>query len=66
MSADIISFPLKASNCLDQQRWIPAPRERRAPGRPLLGWLRLTGIMLAVLSSWALVIGTARLIAIVL
>jgi len=66
MSADIISFPLKASSCLDQQRWIPAPRERRASGRSLLGWLRLTGIMLAVLSSWALVIGTARLIAIVL
>jgi len=66
MSADIISFPLKASSCLDQQRWIPAPRERRTSAPPMIGWLRLTGIMLAVLSSWALVIGTARLVAIVL
>ena len=66
MSADIISFPLKASNCLDQQRWIPAPRERRPSHPSALGWARLTGIMLAVSVELALVIGTARMVATIL
>jgi hypothetical protein len=66
MSANIISFPLRASTGLDQQRWIPAPRARQAQARSGLGWLRLSGILFAGLSSWALVIGAARLVATVL
>lgn len=62
MSAEIISFPFKAQD-FDQQRWIPAPRARQASHRPVRGWLRLAGIVGAVLSSWLVVIGTARLIA---
>ncbi|MDB5363571.1 MAG: hypothetical protein JWO51_4868 [Rhodospirillales bacterium] len=62
MSAEIISFPFKAQD-FDQQRWIPVPRARQAPRRPVRGWLRLAGIVGAVLSSWLLVIGTARVIA---
>ncbi len=66
MSADIIAFPLRASTGLDQQRWIPSPRERRPAGRLLLGWLRVSGVLFAALSSWALVVGAVRLIATVL
>jgi len=66
MSAEIISFPFRTSTDTEQQRWIPAPRARETRIRPVVGWLRLGGIALAVLSSWGLVIGTARLVATVL
>lgn len=66
MSANIISFPLQASTGIDQQRWIPAPRARKAKARAGMGWLRVSGIVFAALSSWALVIGAARLVATVL
>ncbi len=63
MSADIIAFPFKAATGIDQQRWIPGPRERRAPVRSASGWLHLAGILGAVASSWILVIGAAQMIA---
>jgi hypothetical protein len=66
MSAEIISFPLKSPTGLDQQRWIPAPRGRRTPALSLVGWLRLTAVLLCIVSSWLMVIGTAHLIAFVL
>jgi hypothetical protein len=66
MSAQIISFPMNASAPVEQQRWIPAPRARRSASRSLVGWLRLTGVLLAIISSWSLVIGTAHLISIIL
>lgn len=63
MSAEIIAFPFKISAGIDQQRWIPGPRARQTAARPNIAWLRLAGILGAALSSWVLVIGTARLIA---
>lgn len=63
MSAEIIAFPMQAST--EQQRWIPAPRQR-TQARVGLGWARLGGIAFAVVSSWVLVIGAARLMATVL
>jgi hypothetical protein len=66
MSAEIISFPLKPAR-VEQQRWIPAPRPRhRAPARSLAGWLRLAGVLMCIVASWFVVLGTAHLIAIVL
>lgn len=58
-SAEIIAFPLKTVSCIDQQRWIPAPQPRAA-GIPILGYLRLGGILFAALLSWVLVIGLFR------
>ena len=66
MSAQIISFPMNASAVIEQQRWIPAPRVRRSAAPSIAGWLRLAGVLLAVVTSWSLVLGTAHLIAAVL
>jgi hypothetical protein len=66
MSAEIIAFPLKAPSCIDQQRWIPTPVGRRAEGFPIIGYLRLCGILFAALSGWLAVIGALRLVAFVL
>ena len=59
-TAEIIAFPLKISSCIDQQRWIPAPQPRRSDGVPILGYLRLGGILVAALLSWVVVIGFFR------
>jgi hypothetical protein len=63
MSAEIIAFPMQAST--EQQRWIPEPRPR-TQARHGIAWLRVGGIGFAVLSSWGLVIGAARLVSTVL
>lgn len=65
-SAEIIAFPLKTASCIDQQRWIPAPLPRQAPRIPILGYLRLGGILAAALLSWVLVIGVFRSVATIL
>ncbi len=59
-SAEIIAFPLKTASCIDQQRWIPAPQPRAATDIPILGYLRLGGILFAALLSWVLVISLFR------
>jgi hypothetical protein len=66
MSAEIIAFPLKSPSCIDQQRWIPTPPPHRPAGFPILGYLRLCGILMMALASWGLVVGAARLVAFVL
>jgi len=66
MSAEIIAFPLKAP-CIEQQRWIPTPPPPALSASfPFLGYLRICGVLLVALSSWALIIGAAHLVAIVL
>jgi hypothetical protein len=67
MSAEIIAFPLKAPSCIDQQRWIPTPPPpRRTADLPILGYLRICGILIMALASWGLILGAARLMAFVL
>lgn len=66
MSADILYFPMKPAVGIDQQRWIPEPRVRRASGNIVLGWLCVAGIAVAAVSSWGLIIGAVHLIATVL
>lgn len=65
-SAEIIAFPLKTASCIDQQRWIPAPQPRQAAGIPILGYLRVGGILMAALLSWVLVIGIFHSLATIL
>ncbi|GGF07324.1 hypothetical protein GCM10011611_10960 [Aliidongia dinghuensis] len=60
MSAEIIAFPLKTPSCIDQQRWIPAPRPRQPEPMPVSGYLHLFGFLVVAVSSWFLIAGTVR------